>query len=1447
MLKKLFIIILICVCFKSNAQLSGGSYTIGSGGNYSSFSAAITAMSSGISGPVIFNIKDGTYTENLTIAPIIGASSTNTITFQSQNNDSTKVTLTSSGSATVKINGASYITFRKLTVKTTNNRVFDIYGGASNNKILNCQLIGYVVNSQAWTYSIIYSKPEQAYANNYNEYSNNLIKYGSRGIHLESYTNGPMATGTKIYKNRFIDQATYAIYLSYNDAPEIIENNITSSVDAVHYSVYLNYCPNKTKFNYNKIFFTIGYGWGLYMNQCHATNAAPNEVFNNFIFAFNTSTSGGNTVGFELNFNQYTRVYHNNFLTLNSQPATNIKGCMYVNGADNSSPSTQGHYDIRNNNFINKAEGYTISINNLGSIDVIDNNNYFSNTTTGKFGRIVSTEYATYATFINALGDSHSTNIDPLYISNSDLHIQNNDLVGKGTNLLSYVSDDIDHQVRPNPPTIGADEPSAKPDANPDAPANITAKIGNPANGLQHHLQVSWSPVSGVDGYNLEYSNNGSSWSPVTTLLRDTSKTYNYNTADNPDFPYYFRIQSYKNILVSSYTAMTTPVYTACDYPLLSALPASTTITLTLQQETPVSNPDYSTFSIYCTTTSKFVQANGSLGVTEIFQTKAQWGINGSIIVTGLTSQTQYCFYAKAKNQDGDIRFLLGSGTTIMTVQPFNSDILCHNSSGCPSNTWYAPNYNTPIDWTNSKGNPAGCVGFSGAWNNYWGNFLRLSQQNCSGLSQVVISFDMLSSYYANHPKDWIRFYLWDQGSSSYKNPVTSVKINGVESIISFGVNGFGFYFTQALNWARVEVTFDLSTVINKTNILFYLDANCYYNDSQNFFVYFDNISLITSPKPSTTCVNTTIQCTSPTASIKEGNRNICENTDISFSLNKSGDAPFSYKWAKNGTNIADATNSIYVITKAVSSNSGAYTCIVSNSCGSVTSNPATLTVISPPASNTKFIKQIKYPGDNTSFSLTPGGTSPFDFQWIKNGNNIVGETNSIFSINSVACGDSGIYTCKISNSCNSISPKIVKLYVICSSRFKFTISGNVKYDNKDSSAMSSFTNNTITNVSLLKNGDSLVEKTETDDDGFFVFTDIVNGNYKLVGSTNKNWSGSNPVDALLVNRNYIGRYPITDPLKKLAADVNNDGKISPTDALNINRRYIGVVTNFVDKNKVTLPDWLFSNPFLNIETDNITKNILAICTGDVNASYSPIPRKNMNTPISTAGFLNIEKEGEFELPVYLNDFAELGALGLKFSVLNSHFSVLGIKSNLKDLIYNITQSDESYESVINIAWSANDEGYQITPDKPLFFIKAIYNDNSISPNSQLPTPSYTLSSESIISDIDANYISTNKLVVPKLKFSILNSQFSIQIYPNPFNAITNINYTIPEDENVNINIYNILGEKVAALVTNELRQAGNHSLQFNAASLREGVYYCVLQIISKDLRLSKTNILIVL
>jgi len=63
------------------------------------------------------------------------------------------------------------------------------------------------------------------------------------------------------------------------------------------------------------------------------------------------------------------------------------------------------------------------------------------------------------------------------------------------------------------------------------------------------------------------------------------------------------------------------------------------------------------------------------------------------------------------------------------------------------------------------------------------------------------------------------------------------------------------------------------------------------------------------------------------------------------------------------------------------------------------------------------------------------------------------------------------------------------------------------------------------------------------------------------------------------------------------------------------------------------------------------------------------------------------------------------------------------------------------------------------------------------------------------------------------------------QNYPNPFNPSTTIRFTIPNTENVQLDVFDMLGRKVATLVNQRLA-AGTYTVQFNASQLSSGMYF---------------------
>lgn len=73
-----------------------------------------------------------------------------------------------------------------------------------------------------------------------------------------------------------------------------------------------------------------------------------------------------------------------------------------------------------------------------------------------------------------------------------------------------------------------------------------------------------------------------------------------------------------------------------------------------------------------------------------------------------------------------------------------------------------------------------------------------------------------------------------------------------------------------------------------------------------------------------------------------------------------------------------------------------------------------------------------------------------------------------------------------------------------------------------------------------------------------------------------------------------------------------------------------------------------------------------------------------------------------------------------------------------------------------------------------------------------------------------------------------LNSPYEFRLsqnFPNPFNPSTVINFAIPQTANVSLEIFNVLGERVATILNGQRFAQGQHSVNFDARNLASGVY----------------------
>lgn len=72
---------------------------------------------------------------------------------------------------------------------------------------------------------------------------------------------------------------------------------------------------------------------------------------------------------------------------------------------------------------------------------------------------------------------------------------------------------------------------------------------------------------------------------------------------------------------------------------------------------------------------------------------------------------------------------------------------------------------------------------------------------------------------------------------------------------------------------------------------------------------------------------------------------------------------------------------------------------------------------------------------------------------------------------------------------------------------------------------------------------------------------------------------------------------------------------------------------------------------------------------------------------------------------------------------------------------------------------------------------------------------------------------------------SILPNEVSITSYPNPFRSRATLEYTLPEASEVRIEVYDMLGRRVAVLEDGQ-KQAGRHTVEFDGTRLSSGVYF---------------------
>jgi len=166
-------------------------------------------------------------------------------------------------------------------------------------------------------------------------------------------------------------------------------------------------------------------------------------------------------------------------------------------------------------------------------------------------------------------------------------------------------------------------------------------------------------------------------------------------------------------------------------------------------------------------------------------------------------------------------------------------------------------------------------------------------------------------------------------------------------------------------------------------------------------------------------------------------NLTVTNGNPASFSVTAADEFPMTYQWYFNtNTLLAGQTASTLNLSNATNGNAGAYTVVVTDNGGSVTSSPAVLSVVSgiaaPPNITSQPQNLTVTNGNPASFSVTATtGTGSLAYQWYFNTNTLlVGQTASTFNLTPALTNNAGYYTVIVGNGSSSVTSSPARLTV---------------------------------------------------------------------------------------------------------------------------------------------------------------------------------------------------------------------------------------------------------------------------------------------------------------------------------------------------------------------------------------------------------------------------------
>jgi len=322
-----------------------------------------------------------------------------------------------------------------------------------------------------------------------------------------------------------------------------------------------------------------------------------------------------------------------------------------------------------------------------------------------------------------------------------------------------------------------------------------------------------------------------------------------------------------------------------------------------------------------------------------------------------------------------------------------------------------------------------------------------------------------------------------------------------------------------------------------------------------------------------------------------------------------------------------------------------------------------------------------------------------------------------------------------------------------------------------------------------------------TNDEGVYILIRPWNEDFSVYAYKDDDaLRGVSTLDVMMIERHADGSMPLKSPWQMVAADINNDKKVTKHDAIQLKRIIVDGSNKFPENTSWRFPvkaqNISPENPFPYEDTirissfDNECGNLdfYAVKVGDVSSAEGINGPNDRNISNREQGLVLQAQNSKLfaavptEIPVYAKNFEKI--FGFQFNLLVQKATVLDV---LPGKIKVEEDDFKIHKGGVRVVYTSGSE-LTITEGEILFTVVILPDELSFAQN-LISVGKSDIIPQSYTSDLSVGDVNIEFRTAPEEKIELIKNE------PNPFRESTTISFIVPEKACVKLNVYDISGK----------------------------------------------------